>query len=116
MVTRMYYGEATMSATTAVSKGRPRDEAIDRKVLEATSELLGELGFAETTIQAIARRAGVGPSAIYRRWPTRIELIEQAIFPGFDDVSVTPTGDIRADLESYVGALDQAFESPAALA
>jgi len=116
MLTRMYYGGEPMTTITAVPRGRPRDEAIDHKVLRATCELLGEVGFAETTIQAIARRAGVGPSAIYRRWPSRVELIEQAIFPGFDDVCVTPTGDIRADLASYVDALGRAFVSPAARA
>jgi AcrR family transcriptional regulator len=105
-----------MEAVAEVQRGRPRDEGIDRRVIEAACELLAESGFAETTIQAIARRAGVGPSAIYRRWPSRIELIEQAVFPAFDDLRVTPTGDIRVDLESYVTAIDRAYNAPAARA
>ena len=116
MLIRIYYGRETMETITAAPRGRPRDEGIDRRVVEATAELLAEVGFAETTIQAIARRAEVGPSAIYRRWPTRIELIEQTVFPPFDDLRVIPTGDIRADLQSYVTAIDRAYNEPAARA
>jgi AcrR family transcriptional regulator len=36
-------------------------------------------------------RSGVHASAIYRRWPSRIELIEEAVFPGLSPLSVQPT-------------------------
>lgn len=62
--------------------GRPRDNRIDERALTATRELLVERGFEATTIQAVAERASVHASAIYRRWPSRIELIEEATFPG----------------------------------
>lgn len=97
-------------------RGRPRSEDIDRRVLQATGDLLAEIGFAETTIQAIARRAGVPSAAIYRRWPTRIALIEETVFPGFDDVSVKPTGDLRQDLTRFIAAYTATLGKPAALA
>jgi len=100
---------------TVRSRGRPRDAQIDRRVTDATLELLATEGYAGTTIQAVARRAGVRSSAIYRRWPTRIELIEEAIFPGFDDVSVEPTGDLRRDLARFIDAYRAALAQPAAL-
>ena len=65
-------------------------------------------------MQAVAKRSGVHASAIYRRWPSRIELIEAAIFPGFDPPSVQPTGDLRADLRRFLRAYLTAFGSPAA--
>ena len=49
-------------------------------MLAATRELLVEEGYQATTIVAIARRAGVGTPAIYRRWPRREAIIEDAVF------------------------------------
>ena len=96
------------------TRGRPRDPAVDERIRTATIALLSEKGFAETTIVAVARRAGVGAPAIYRRWPSRIAMIENAVFPGFDQVIVQPTGDLEGDLRRYVDAFLVAFDQPAA--
>jgi AcrR family transcriptional regulator len=96
--------------------GRPRDSSLDTRAIAATLELLSEKGFAGTTVQAVAKRSGVHASALYRRWPSRIELIEDAIFPGFDAEAVEPTGDLRADLHRFLEAYLDAFGSPAARA
>ncbi|MBL7502036.1 TetR/AcrR family transcriptional regulator [Frankia sp. CNm7] len=98
------------------ARGRPRDPRIDGLVLAATRDLLAQRGFAETTIQAVARQTGVGASTIYRRWPSRIELIESAVFPGLGVLDIAPTGDVRADLRRFVVAYRELFESPAARA
>ena len=55
-------------------------------------------------------------SAIYRRWPSRIELIEEATFPGLGPLSVQPTGDLRRDLHRFIHAYMGAFNAPAARA
>ncbi|OHV31710.1 MULTISPECIES: TetR/AcrR family transcriptional regulator [Pseudofrankia] len=98
------------------SRGRPRDPQVDERIRQATLELLSEKGFADTTIAAVARRAGVGAPAIYRRWPSRTAMIENAIFPGFDRLVVRPTGDLRRDLKRYVDAFVATFDLPAARA
>ncbi|MCL9794366.1 TetR/AcrR family transcriptional regulator [Frankia sp. AgKG'84/4] len=102
--------------STDAAQGRPRDPRVDEGVRRAVLELLGEKGFAETTIAAVARRAGVGPPAIYRRWSSRIAMIEDAVFPGFDQVTVQATGDLRGDLRRYVDAFVETFHQPAARA
>ena len=89
---------------------------MDARAVAAALELLVEHGFEGTTMQAIAKRSGVHASALYRRWPSRIELIQDAIFPGFDPPSVAPTGDLPADLLRFLEAYEAAFGSPAALA
>jgi AcrR family transcriptional regulator len=96
--------------------GRPRDTSINERALEATRELLVQRGFDATTIQAVAEHSGVHASAIYRRWPSRIELIEEATFPGLSPVSVRPTGDLRRDLRRFIRAYLAAFSTPAARA
>jgi AcrR family transcriptional regulator len=94
-------------------RGRPRDSTLDARALEATRKLLEESGFESTTIQAVAERSGVHASAIYRRWRSRIQLIEEAIFPGFDPMSVQPTGDLRRDLRRFLRLYVATFSAPA---
>lgn len=84
--------------------------------MAATRDLLVERGFDATTIQAVAEHAGVHASALYRRWPSRIEMIAEATFPGLDPASVTPSGDLRRDLRRFVRAYTAAFTAPAARA
>jgi AcrR family transcriptional regulator len=96
--------------------GRPRDTSINERALAATRELLVQRGFDATTIQVVAEHSGVHASAIYRRWPSRIELIEEATFPGLSPLSVRPTGDLRRDLRRFIRAYLAAFGAPAARA
>jgi AcrR family transcriptional regulator len=96
--------------------GRPRDASISERALAATRELLVQRGFDATTIQAVAEHSGVHASAIYRRWPSRIELIEEATFPGLNPLSVQPTGDLRHDLRRFIRAYLAVFSAPAARA
>ncbi|MDT3446141.1 MULTISPECIES: TetR/AcrR family transcriptional regulator [unclassified Pseudofrankia] len=97
-------------------RGRPRDVSIDIRVLDAARQLLVEQGFEATTVQAIAERSAVHASAIYRRWPSRVEIIEQAVFPGLSPVTVRPTGDLRRDLRRFVRAYASTMAGPAARA
>jgi AcrR family transcriptional regulator len=93
-------------------RGRPRDPRIDDAVLQATRELLASEGFAATTVLSVARRAGVPASAIYRRWPSRLELIATATTPDLDKLAVEPTGDLRTDLRRFVQAYLEQFDAP----
>lgn len=106
----------TAESTRARTPGRPRDASIDARVTVATRELLAEQGFDATTVQAIAARAGVHSSAIYRRWPSRIELIEAAVSPAADLAEFRPSGDLRRDLRRFMRAYVAMFAEPAAQA
>jgi len=63
---------------------------------------------------AIVARAvlRVHASTIYRRWPSRIELIEKATFPGLSPLSVEPTGDLPRDLRRFIRTYVAAFGGP----
>jgi AcrR family transcriptional regulator len=87
----------------ARSQGRPRDTRIDGAVLRATVELLEEIGYNRLTIPLVAARAGATPPAVYRRFPTKIELVYEAVFPGTPSAGLPLVGDLR----SAVGALLQ---------
>jgi len=70
-------GARRQSATRAAParRGRPRSEASEQAILNATLDLLAEHGFRGVTVDAIAARAGASKSTIYRRWPTKENLV-----------------------------------------
>lgn len=59
--------------------GRPRNAGCDAAILSATAELLGECGYGRLSIEGVAARAGVGKSTIYRRWPSKVPLVIDAV-------------------------------------
>ncbi|WP_199565297.1 TetR/AcrR family transcriptional regulator [Spongiactinospora rosea] len=65
--------------TTARGRGRPRDPQTDAAILRAALELFIERGVEGTSIEQIAKRAGVGKLTVYRRWSGKEELIAQAV-------------------------------------
>lgn len=61
------------------ARGRPRDERAHAAILTATIECFAEGGLSATTIDSVARRAGVSRSTVYRRWSTREQLVTAAL-------------------------------------
>jgi AcrR family transcriptional regulator len=60
-----------------VRRGRPRDQQATAKVLDSVVELICEQGLAQVTTDEVARRAGVSATLIYRRWPTKFDLLSE---------------------------------------
>jgi len=83
-------------------RGRPRDARVDVAVREAARSLLVEVGYANATMQEIATRANVGLPTIYRRWPSKAELIEYAVFTSAQRRVVDPDGDFFVELRAFV--------------
>lgn len=96
--------------------GRPRDKRIDNAVLRATVELLGETGYAELSVDAIARRAGTSKPAIYRRWPGKAHLVHEAVFPIDEDTTLPDTGSLAGDVREMVRRTAAVLTTPAARA
>ncbi len=48
-------------------------------ILDATIALLAQEGFARMSIEQVAVRAGVGKPTIYRRWPSKVDLVIAAL-------------------------------------
>ena len=81
--------------------GRPRDPRVDVAIHRATLALLVEDGYSATTIQAIARRARVSAPSVYRRWSSKAELIEEAVFPSGLLAPEALSGDVITDPQPY---------------
>ena len=65
---------------TSRPAGRPRSEKAEKAIVEATLDLIAEgMAFSELSIEAIAARAGVGKTTIYRRWSNKEDLVVDAL-------------------------------------
>nr|WP_191971391.1 TetR/AcrR family transcriptional regulator [Streptomyces luteolifulvus] len=86
-------------ARTGPTKGRPRSEAVERAILEGVMKLLEEgIPLAELSIERIARTAGVGKAAIYRRWSGKEELFVDVVRSAEPADPELPGTSMRADL------------------
>ena len=101
------------TATNHQVLGRPRDTRIDTAVLLAAVELLEETGYQGLTMAAVAARAGTTKPAVYRRWPSKAQLVYEAVFP-LEDQDLIPDGDdLAVDLRTMVVAALELFSRPA---
>jgi AcrR family transcriptional regulator len=89
--------------------GRPRSAQAHKAIIEATLELLAEEGYQGLSIEAVAARAGVGKTTIYRRWPSKEELVMEAIRHLQMDAQVIDTGNFRNDLVALLQTVYQGF-------
>jgi AcrR family transcriptional regulator len=91
-------------------RGRPRSEEAHRAILAAVVDLLREHGLGGLTIEAVAARAGVGKTTIYRRWDTKNDLIVEAL-QHLRPVGAPPdTGSLAGDLEAMVALQRQRLD------
>lgn len=90
--------------------GRPRSESAKTAILAAAFDLLTERGYADFALEAVAARAGVGKSTIYRWWPGKAALAVDAFFETtetelrFPDTG-TAAGDFRAQIVQLAALL-----------
>lgn len=93
--------------------GRPRSAAAHRAILDATVRLLSEVGFAATTVEAVAARAGVGKATVYRRWPSKVPLVIDALDArAIEQVPIPRTGSVRGDLIEFLVGLVETMSGP----
>ncbi len=80
--------------------------------MQATADLLVEIGYANLTMAAVAERAQTTKTALYRRWSSKAELVHEAVFPAAATALTAPAGDIAADIRAMIGAARDVFTSP----
>ena len=79
---------------------RRRGAALENALLEAAWEELSEKGYDGFTIESVAERGRTSRAVVYRRWPSKPELVIAAIgHSGFRmRVEIPNTGNLRDDL------------------
>ncbi len=95
--------------------GPIRSQAARSAILDAAAALFAEQGYDLLTIEGIARRAGVGKQTIYRWWPSKGDVLAEAILERRllgAQRELPDTGDARADLATWLSDLFTLRASP----
>jgi AcrR family transcriptional regulator len=80
------------------AQGRPRDPRTDTAILKATLELMARDGVYALRMDDVARAAGVGKAAIYRRYRSKDELMAAAVESVVSEIKIPDRGSTRRDL------------------
>jgi AcrR family transcriptional regulator len=93
--------------------GRKRDPARDAVILDATLVVLAEQGYDRMTIDTVAARASMARATVYRRWPTKVALVLDAVahlsrndVGELDAEHLPDTGTLRGDMMAMIKPFD----------
>ncbi|MEU6558289.1 TetR-like C-terminal domain-containing protein [Nocardia nova] len=98
--------------TSPRPRGRPRDDTVDQRVLEAAVEELADKGIAEFSITSVAARARAAKRSIYARWPRREDLILAGMGTLAAGLVPPHTGTITGDLTVLIDRIAAVFVEP----
>jgi AcrR family transcriptional regulator len=93
--------------------GRPRSTEADDAILDAALDQFCEFGYDGLSVERVAARAGVAKTTIYRRYPTKLDLVMAAIDRAKEDL-IEPEGSgcLRDDLLAIARSYLAMLESP----
>src|SRR5258707_3995039 len=96
--------------------GRPRSEAArgHDAIMDAVYALLQEKSVRELTMEAVAKRAGVGKPTLYKWWPTKATLVLamlcERMAPKLEKPTVlTADESLRFQVRSFIDAFNGPF-------
>lgn len=93
--------------------GRPRSAHAHKAVIEATLELLAAKGYRGLTVEGVAARSGVAKTTIYRWWPSKQDLLLEALSALRQPATVPDTGNIRDDAVAHLRGHIESFKDAA---
>ena len=85
--------------------GRPYDHSGDAEILAVTLDALADHGYDQVTLDLVALRTGRAKTTLYRRWPTKLDLVVaavRAVGPPPEARELPDTGAVRSDLLAVV--------------
>jgi AcrR family transcriptional regulator len=92
---------------------RRRGDALYTAIFEATLDELQAVGYAELKMERIANRARASKGSLYRRWPSRAQLVVDAVHHCFPSHGEAPdTGSVREDLLGCLRKLADLLNGP----
>lgn len=88
-----------------VRRGRRRSAAADQAILAAALEVLRRDGYGGFTMGAVIKRSGTSSATVYRRWPTKQDLVAAAIGTLSQEIPEIDTGSLDGDIAAFVRAI-----------
>ncbi len=92
-------------ADETTSEIDPRIERTRRVVLDATVDIVSERGYDNTTIEGVSERCGVARSTIYRHWPSKQQLVIDAVKKRLVLDPDIDTGSVKTDIERFLNEM-----------
>jgi AcrR family transcriptional regulator len=93
--------------------GRPRSAECDRLILDTALAEYAARGLEGMSVDAVAARAGVSKATIYRRYPSKEELVVAAVLVMADETAPKPdTGSLRGDVSASLQNLRALLADP----
>ena len=92
----------------------PADPEQHRSLARVVLGLLADAGMSSLTYNAVSAQSGIGTSSLQRIWASRVEAVTDALAEVYGEHPVPDTGDLRADLRTYVGQLANTLAEPRA--
>ncbi|MFR9776442.1 TetR/AcrR family transcriptional regulator [Micromonospora sp. MS34] len=88
---------------------------ITTAIRKALMQELAAVGYGRLSIEAVARRAGVSKTAVYRRWSSKLELVlETVVAAAGSKLPSLDTGSLRGDLNLLFQVVTHALRHPLA--
>ncbi len=92
-----------LSSDTTLSRPRVEGDR-EQEILDATLEVLGDVGYDRLTMDAVATRAKASKATLYRRWNGKVSLVIDALLSVKSTPEQPDTGNLRDDLiQSFCG-------------
>jgi AcrR family transcriptional regulator len=88
--------------TDAQRRGRRLSDERTEHILGTVLDVLHDMGYDQMRMQDVADRASVGLSTIYRRWPTKQDLVRASLCCDRATQKYAVTGDPRADVKAFL--------------
>ncbi|MCX4627130.1 MULTISPECIES: TetR/AcrR family transcriptional regulator [unclassified Streptomyces] len=102
------------SRWSATSPGRRRGPELERAILDAALEQLSTVGWNGLTMEGVAACAHTGKAAVYRRWPSKADLVADVLRTGLPPIGgIADHGSIRGDLIRLCVRMREVMESRA---
>jgi AcrR family transcriptional regulator len=99
------------------TRPRRRGHALDKAILNATIVEIDLSGYAGLSMERVAERARASKASLYRRWPSKVELVMAAIYDLLPDpASAADTGSLRGDLLALFRSSAEMLAGPAGTA
>lgn len=99
-----------LPAGAAVLRGE-----ITAAIRQAALQELAAVGYGRLSIEAVARRAGVGKTAVYRRWGSKLDMVREIVAEVADHRLPLPdSGSLTGDIETLLGVASHALRHPLA--
>ncbi|MFF9205568.1 TetR/AcrR family transcriptional regulator [Streptomyces sp. NPDC014986] len=105
------------AAHTQAAASRRRGAVLERAILDAALEQLSTVGWNGLTMEGVAAGAQTGKAAVYRRWPSKEDLVADALRAGLPRFGAVPDlGGVREDLLDLCRRARDAMFSPSGFA